>query len=661
VPLRFFIILLLGTPLYAATPLVLTDTQQTYPLASHIELLPDPQAQLTIEEASDPSFADRYISSPIGAGIPLAWARFTLQNDALQNDRWIVLMEIQGYELFELYVPDPAAPGRWVVKRGSDGLPFSEWDVKHRYPALRLSLEPGQTGTFYLRLHNVGDEPLILFLSLWSEAAFSARDHDEQVLLGIYYGIIAVMVFYNLFLYFSLRDRAYLYYVISMSFACIWFANFNGIGKEYVWTEIGSPWGFWRIHPLTACLFWLWQLVFVRSFLHTRAHTPRIDRLLWALIGVNALAVAAALMGQHQYFIPYIFFFLNLEWFLVLVTAIVIWRRGFRPARYFLIAWGTHIAGVFLLFLVVYGWVARSFISWNALQVGHALEAILLSLALADRINILREEKEQEEESSRQAQLRAQTAELQAQIAEQELQTARTLQMGLMPTTPPTLAGFELAGRCLPASEVGGDFFQYFEQDGKLSLCMADVTGHAMEAAVPVMMFSGVLETEMQYGHSVERLLTQLNQLLHRKLDRRTFICFAIGEVHLQSRLLRLSNVGCPPLYHYRQATGRVVELEGGGYPLGVQPEGVYAATEIALGPGDRIVFCSDGLVEAANVQEEIFGFDQVAESIRQGCADDLSAAALIDRLIGAVQDFSGDVSQADDMTCVVLKVNTQG
>ncbi|MBT4503571.1 MAG: serine/threonine-protein phosphatase, partial [Gemmatimonadetes bacterium] len=215
--------------------------------------------------------------------------------------------------------------------------------------------------------------------------------------------------------------------------------------------------------------------------------------------------------------------------------------------------------------------------------------------------------------------------------------------------------------RCLPASEVGGDFFQYFERDGKLSLCLADVTGHAMEAAVPVMMFSGVLETEMQYGHSVERLLTQLNQLLHRKLDRRTFICFAIGEVHLQSRLLRLSNVGCPPLYHYRQATGRGVELEGGGYPLGVQPEGVYAATEIALGPGDRIVFCSDGLVEAANVQEEIFGFDQVAESIRQGCADDLSAAALIDRLIGAVQDFSGDVSQADDMTCVVLKVNTQG
>jgi phosphoserine phosphatase RsbU/P len=170
-------------------------------------------------------------------------------------------------------------------------------------------------------------------------------------------------------------------------------------------------------------------------------------------------------------------------------------------------------------------------------------------------------------------------------------------------------------------------------------------------------MFSGVLETEMQYGHPVGQLLTRLNRLLHRKLDSRTFICFAIGEVHLESRRLRLANVGCPPLYHYRQATGQVVELEGGGYPLGVQPEGVYAATEIALESGDRIVFCSDGLVEAADAQEAIFGFEQVAETIRQGCADDLSAAALIDRLIGAVQDFSGDVPQADDMTCVVLRI----
>ena len=73
--------------------------------------------------------------------------------------------------------------------------------------------------------------------------------------------------------------------------------------------------------------------------------------------------------------------------------------------------------------------------------------------------------------------------------------TAHDLQMGLMPTKPPQIEGFDITGRCIPANHVGGDFFQYFQQDGKLSLCLADVTGHAMEAAVPVMMFSGVLNS----------------------------------------------------------------------------------------------------------------------------------------------------------------------
>jgi hypothetical protein len=113
---------------------------------------------------------------------------------------------------------------------------------------------------------------------------------------------------------------------------------------------------------------------------------------------------------------------------------------------------------------------------------------------------------------------------------EEELQTAHTLQMGLMPTEPPQIDGYDIAGRCIPANHVGGDFFQYLQQDGKLSVCMADVTGHAM-AAVPVMMFSGVLNTEMGYGHSVEQLFSKLTNTLHHSLGARAFVCFQMGEV----------------------------------------------------------------------------------------------------------------------------------
>jgi sigma-B regulation protein RsbU (phosphoserine phosphatase) len=78
---------------------------------------------------------------------------------------------------------------------------------------------------------------------------------------------------------------------------------------------------------------------------------------------------------------------------------------------------------------------------------------------------------------------------------------------------------------------------------------------------------------------------------------------------------------------------------------------------ETRLAPGDRLVFYSDGIVEAADAQEAVFGYEQTAETIRKGCVEDLSAAALIDRLIGAVKDFAGGEPQGDDMTVVVLRV----
>jgi serine phosphatase RsbU (regulator of sigma subunit) len=240
---------------------------------------------------------------------------------------------------------------------------------------------------------------------------------------------------------------------------------------------------------------------------------------------------------------------------------------------------------------------------------------------------------------------------------EDELQMAHTLQMGLMPTESPQIEGFDITGRCIPANHVGGDFFQYFQQDGKLSVCMADVTGHAMEAAVPVMMFSGILETEMRLGNPLDELFGHLNQTLEGKFDKRTYVCFTMIELDLADRRLQLANSGCPYPYHYHSSTGEVTELQVHAYPLGVRADTAYTAIETSLETGDYIVFCSDGIIEATNAQEEMFGFEQTEETIQTACAEGLSAEGLIDRLIGAVQEFAGDEPQGDDMTCVVLKV----
>jgi serine phosphatase RsbU (regulator of sigma subunit)/ligand-binding sensor domain-containing protein len=246
------------------------------------------------------------------------------------------------------------------------------------------------------------------------------------------------------------------------------------------------------------------------------------------------------------------------------------------------------------------------------------------------------------------------------QELEEELQTAHDMQMGLMPTESPMIQGFDISGRCLPANHVGGDFFQYFPiSDNRLAISLADVTGHAMEAAVPVMMFSGVLESEIKHGESLVDLFSSLNQTLHKTLDKRTFVCFTMGELDTSSKKFRLSNGGCPYPYHYKASSNDISELQVDAYPLGVRAETDYPVIETQLEDGDRIVFCSDGIIEAENSFGEIFGFERTAETIRNGCKKDLTAPQLLDHLINEVKTFSGDTPQGDDQTVVVLQVES--
>ena len=241
--------------------------------------------------------------------------------------------------------------------------------------------------------------------------------------------------------------------------------------------------------------------------------------------------------------------------------------------------------------------------------------------------------------------------------AEAELETAHKMQMGLMPRESPQIEGFDIAGRCISANHVGGDFFQYFDQNGKPALAMADVTGHAMDAAIPVVMFSGILSKQMEFWGRIDAIFEGLNRSMCQALDARTFVCFVMGELDPATRNFRLSNGGCPYPYHFRASSGDVAELQVDAYPLGIRSDTEYEVIERQLQPGDRVVFCSDGIIEADNADGDQFGYERTPELIRKACLEDLSSEATIDRILEEVEGFKGGVPQSDDMTCVVLRV----
>ena len=197
---------------------------------------------------------------------------------------------------------------------------------------------------------------------------------------------------------------------------------------------------------------------------------------------------------------------------------------------------------------------------------------------------------------------------------EKELQTAHDLQMGLMPSEKLRIDGFDISGQCAPAEQVGGDFFQYFHQDNCLIIATADVTGHAMEAALPVVMFEGVLDTYMRLGElRLEDLFERLNDAMAERLSAHTYVCFSMAQIDLTTRALRFANAGCP--FPYKAKSGEITELPVSAYPLGVRAGTSYRGIETRLEPGDRLVFCSDGIMEARNAGGEQFGSSKPRQS----------------------------------------------
>jgi sigma-B regulation protein RsbU (phosphoserine phosphatase) len=246
----------------------------------------------------------------------------------------------------------------------------------------------------------------------------------------------------------------------------------------------------------------------------------------------------------------------------------------------------------------------------------------------------------------------------QQEKAERELRTAHDLQMGLMPRSTPVVAGFRLAGQCLPAEQVGGDLFQYYPlPDGQVMVCLADVTGHAMAAAIPVVLFNGMLTTQIELASGPGDLCTRLDAAVRRNLDRRTLVCFAAGQLDPAHRRLRLSNAGCPYPLHYRASTDSVCELSSGqAYPLGAGSPQEHTAYEVTLEPGDRVALFSDGIMEAEDARGAPFGFERTIAAMHRACAEGRDADGVIAALFAEVEGFAQGAARTDDQTAVVIE-----
>ena len=264
--------------------------------------------------------------------------------------------------------------------------------------------------------------------------------------------------------------------------------------------------------------------------------------------------------------------------------------------------------------------------------------------------------------------LQLELAEAQQQLIERlqgELKAAHDMQLDLLPESAPVLEGAELAGVCIPAREVAGDYYTFLEgiggDPGRLGIVLADVSGKGMQAATVALRFSEMLRYEATGRDSPEAILEGLDSALKGRIPPEMFATCGIGTLDVNRRTLTYCTAASPEVYHFQAGPGTVAPLELCGFPLGLPIEiegvGMFQNVEVPLGTGDVMVFTSDGVEEAQDSTGAFYGEDRLKALVLACGQAQLSAAAIRDRVVADVTGFVGDAPQTDDLTVVVLRM----
>jgi signal transduction histidine kinase/ActR/RegA family two-component response regulator len=393
--LHFLLLPALSGPALAtlAEPLVLSASQERYPAGRHLELLEDPKGLLTIEQIvsgqHDASFVPSRSDAPgFGFTRSVVWVRLNLVNTADIPMEYYLEIKYPLLDHVEFY--DPTGNSTFSRSVAGDSFPFSQRLIRYRNIIFPIQFHPGQEKILYLRCQTTSS--LNLPIMVHTAGRLAAEISNEQALLGIYYGILLVMMIYNFFIYVRLKDTTYLYYVLFVFTYMLFQLSINGMAFQFFWPN--SIWWANNCTPLFIFLAYASATLFTRGILNTQKNVPRLDDLLRACLAISFVGAGLTLFVDYQISIR-LATLMSLTVIALIAAGLICMLKGYRPARYYFMAWSVSLLGVTIYALKSFGLLPHTFITHWGIQIGSAWEVILLSMGLADRYYLMKQEKEQ--------------------------------------------------------------------------------------------------------------------------------------------------------------------------------------------------------------------------------------------------------------------------
>ncbi|MCX6138538.1 MAG: SpoIIE family protein phosphatase [Ignavibacteriales bacterium] len=236
----------------------------------------------------------------------------------------------------------------------------------------------------------------------------------------------------------------------------------------------------------------------------------------------------------------------------------------------------------------------------------------------------------------------------------EEVRLAAVIQNGLLPKSSPSLPGYEIAGISIPAQSVGGDYFDFIPMiDGRVALCLGDVSGKGLPASLLMANLQATLRGQTLVSHKPSECLFRSNKLLYESTTPEKFATLFYGILEIREHTLHYSNAGHE--WPFLVGTDHSIQrLQTGGLMLGLMPHVTYEDIKISLRAGDLLVIQSDGVSEAMNANQELFGEQRLQNLILE--QRDRSPREIIDAIVREVHNYAGENVQSDDITIMVVK-----
>lgn len=365
-----------------------------YALAPHLAVVEDRDHRLTVAEVAglaDREFrraAPRVGDVNFGYSSSAFWLALPLRVERTAPAAWLLEFAAPSIDSIEVY--QPRAGGGYSVYRAGDHQPFAARPYAHRNLVFPLHLMPGADQTVYIRVVSGGT--LTLPATLWQPETLRQHDQQSYALLALYYGMLLALFLYNLLLWLATRDTVFLAYVAFCGGMAIGQCSLNGFGNQFLWPE-SVAWGNHAL-PFGMSATGFFGALFTRLFLETPRRAPRLDRVIVVLAASFALSALTTFVASYR--VAAIFTSLNGLVFSAVATAAGVYClvRGHAGARWFLLAWGLLLVAVAVTALRNLAWLPTTLLTQYSMQIGSALEMLLLSFALADRLNVMRREKD---------------------------------------------------------------------------------------------------------------------------------------------------------------------------------------------------------------------------------------------------------------------------